>query len=165
MEIINESNIFDLLNKYKDPDSKLVDEVISEARKIKSLTLEQAAVLININKPEDYEKLFDAASYIKETIYGKRIVLFAPLYLSNYCTNNCLYCGFRVGNKTLHRSTLTKEEIEREVKILLDQGHKRVLLLTGEHPKEASLERLIEDINTVYSVRNEKGSYIRRINI
>ncbi len=165
MEIINEAQISDLLKKHSNPSSESIDDIISEAKKAKGLTLEQAAILININKPNDYEKLFEAASYVKDIIYGKRVVLFAPLYLSNFCINNCLYCGFRVGNTTIHRSSLTTEEIEIEVKEILDRGHKRILLLTGEHPIEASLERLIKDINTVYSVRNDKGSSIRRINI
>lgn len=165
MEIINEAKISNLLVKHSKPSSEEINEVIDEAKKARGLTLEQAAILINISKQEDLEKLFAAANEVKELIYGKRVVLFAPLYLSNYCTNNCLYCGFRVANKEIHRSVLTTEDIKMEVLEILRQGHKRVLLLMGEHHKKMSLEKFIEAIKTVYSVKDEKGSSIRRINV
>ena len=111
------------------------------------------------------QKLFDAANYVKETIYGRRVVLFAPLYISSYCTNNCLYCGFRVANKEIQRSTLSKSEIEEEVLTILEQGHKRILLLMGEHAKKAPLENFIKAIEQIYTIKDSKQSSIRRINV
>lgn len=165
MQIIDEKYIFELIEKYKNPDTVLIDEIIAEAKLAKGLSLEQVAALINIEKDDDLNKLFDVAKQIKEQIYGKRVVLFAPLYLSNFCTNNCLYCGFRIDNKDIHRTALNQDEIREEVVEILNQGHKRILVLTGAHSKKSSLEYLIESIGTIYSTQNNIGSNIRRINV
>jgi len=165
MNIINEKQIFDLLDKYQNPASELIDEIVAEAKLAKGISLEQVAALLNIENENDLNKIFETAKYIKQQIYGKRVVLFTPLYLSNFCTNNCLYCGFRIENKELNRISLTQNEIRSEVIEILNQGHKRLLLLIGEHSKKSSLDYLIQSIDTIYSTKNAKNSNIRRINI
>ena len=163
--IINEKQIFDLLDKFQTPAPELIDEIISEAKLANGISLEQVAALLNIENENDLNKIFETAKYIKQQIYGKRVVLFTPLYLSNFCTNNCLYCGFRIENKELNRISLTQDEIRSEVIEILNQGHKRLLLLMGEHSKKTSLDYLTQSIDTIYSTQNEKNSNIRRINI
>ena len=106
-----------------------------------------------------------AASFIKNMIYGNRLVLFAPLYISNYCSNNCLYCGFRQDNHELNRVALDMEQIAREVRMLEREGHKRLLMLCGEHPTRSSLDYFIEAIHTAYATRTAEGGEIRRINV
>lgn len=165
MKIIDENYIFKLLEKHSNPDSDKINEIIEKAKETKGINLEDAAILININKQQDLEKLFDTAKHIKNKIYGKRVVLFTPLYVSNYCMNDCLYCGFRVNNKAMNRISLTQDEIKEEVIAILEQGHKRVLMLMGEHPKKASLDYFIECINSVYSAKDSKGNSIQRINV
>jgi 2-iminoacetate synthase len=165
MDIIDEKYIAELLEKHSNPASDIINEIIEKAKEVKGISLKDAAILINTDKQQDLEKLFDTAKYIKNKIYGKRVVLFAPLYVSNYCTNDCLYCGFRINNKEMKRISLSQDEIEKEVIEILEQGHKRVLMLMGEHPKKASLDYFIESINKVYSVKDSKGNSIRRINV
>ena len=165
MQIINEKYIFELIEKYANPDSYLIDEIIEEAKLANGLSLEQVATLINVEKDDDLNKIFATANQIKKQIYGKRIVIFAPLYISNFCSNNCLYCGFRVGNKDIERIALSQDDIRAEVFEILAQGHKRILLLMGEHSQKSSLEYLIQSIDTIYSCKNDKNSNIRRINI
>jgi 2-iminoacetate synthase len=165
LQIINEKYIFELIEKYVNPDSYLIDEIIEEAKLAKGLSLEQVAALINVEKNDDLNKIFTTANQIKKQIYGKRVVFFAPLYISNFCTNNCLYCGFRIDNKEIERVALTQNDIHSEVIEILNQGHKRILLLIGEHSKKSSLEYLIQSIDTIYSCKNDKDSNIRRINI
>jgi len=165
MKIIDEQQISELLNKYHNPDPILIKEIIAEANKCKGLSLEKTAALINVTNPNDLATIFNTAKYIKEKIYGKRVVLFAPLYVSNYCTNNCLYCGFRSENQTINRLTLTQEDLSFEVNEILKQGHKRILMLMGEHQTKSSLDYFIQSINTAYSIKDEKGNSIRRINV
>jgi len=165
MKIIDEKYIYELIKKHSNPASEQINEIIIKAKEAKGISLEDAAILINTNKQQDLEKLFDTAKEIKNKIYGKRVVLFAPLYISNYCTNDCLYCGFRINNKEMKRVSLEQFEIEKEVVEILEQGHKRVLMLMGEHPKKASLDYFIESIHTVYSAKDSKGNTIRRINL
>ena len=109
--------------------------------------------------------ILQAAHKIKEDIYGNRLVLFAPLYIANHCANNCLYCGFRRDNKELNRVALTMEQINKEVQVLEREGHKRLLMLCGEHPTRSSLEYFMEAIETAYATKTEKGGEIRRINV
>lgn len=162
---IDEQKTFDLLKKYEKPSKEQVYDVLNKAAEMKGLELEDVAVLLNIHSPELQEALYHTAYKIKEEIYGKRLVLFAPIYISNYCSNNCLYCGFRVDNKSIVRRTLTLDEIKEEARELLRQGHKRTLMLMGEHHKGCSFDYFLEAIDAVYSVKDEKGSSIRRINI
>lgn len=165
LKIIDETKIFELLQKSKEPNDSEIIEILHKARELKGLSLNDIATLLNIHKPNQLEQLFHTAHYVKDTIYGKRLVLFAPLYLSNYCANNCLYCGFRAENRDVHRKSLTPEEIEEETLAILEQGHKRVLLLMGEDHRECNLDSFYKQIDKVYSVKDSKGSQIRRINV
>ena len=134
---------------------------------VQGLTLEETAYLLNIDpkfKPEFLDKLLDTALSIKQKIYGNRIVIFAPLYVSNYCTGSCLYCGFRAENKEMIRKRLSDEELVEEVKILQKQGHKRILMLMGEH-KLYSFADFIKAVHLVSSVKSEPHGEIRRINV
>ncbi len=162
---LDEERIQRALEETENPSLDQVEEVLAKALEMKGLTVEESAVLLNAKHPELRERLYDAARKVKETIYGKRIVLFAPLYISNYCVNNCLYCAFRRDNKELERRALGPAEIEQEVRILLKEGHKRTLLVTGEHPKYNSLDYIEMAVNTVYSVEDGVGQRIRRLNV
>lgn len=165
MFFIDENYLFQLINRSVKVEDQQVDEVLAKARELKGLELEEVAILLKIEDNENLNKLFSTALFIKEEIYGNRLVLFAPLYISNFCSNNCLYCGFRAENKSIERRTLSTEEIKEETRAILEQGHKRILMLMGENHKETGLDFLISAIDAVYSVRDSKGSSIRRINI
>jgi 2-iminoacetate synthase len=161
--IIDETKIFELLDT---PTSKeRAREILQKALELKGLEIDEVASLLNISDPELLQELFDTAKKVKDDIYGKRLVLFTPLYISNICSNDCLYCGFRVNNKTIERKELSMDEIKAETLTILEQGHKRILILLGETREKDFLDYLIEAIHAVYSVRDSKGSYIRRINI
>ncbi|MDC7222634.1 MAG: [FeFe] hydrogenase H-cluster radical SAM maturase HydG [Spirochaetales bacterium] len=151
------------LAKRNAPDQKELEEVLGKASLLKGLTPEEAACLLAVKDPEQIGLIMAAAAQAKETIYGKRLVMFAPLYTGNHCTNNCLYCGFRKDNKELKRRKLTQEEIAEQTRYLLREGHKRILLLSGESGAYP-LEYLKESLETIYSVR-EEGASIRRINV
>jgi 2-iminoacetate synthase len=145
-----------------------VRAVLAKARELRGLNMEEAAVLLGIEDPELVAELYRTAGEAKETIYGRRMVLFAPLYIGNRCSNDCLYCSFRAGNRDLARRSLSLEEIETETRALLREGHKRLLVLSGEEAGE-SVERLVEAIGRIYAVR-EKGprgglANIRRVNV
>lgn len=158
---IDEEYIWSLIKESKKLD---IDVVIEKALKAKGLTLEESAALINIEDEEKLNKLFAAARQVKELIYGKRIVLFAPLYLSNYCTNNCLYCAFREANKGLARVKLSVDEVIEDAKNLMQQGHKRLLLVAGEDTEQTKLDYVEEVISKIYATKVGRGE-IRRINI
>ncbi|MFW5758027.1 MAG: [FeFe] hydrogenase H-cluster radical SAM maturase HydG [Bacteroidota bacterium] len=145
------------------PDKERVREIIKASLDKKRLSLEETAVLLNAEDPELIEEIKEGARTLKEKVYGERIVLFAPLYVGDLCTNNCQYCGFRVENKQMKRITLGHEELIRETTALIDQGHKRLILVYGEHPKY-SAEFIAETVETVYSVKHNHGE-IRRVNI
>src|SRR3989337_2815457 len=113
-------------------------------------SLEDAAVLLSVGDHATLERIFRTAGKVKERVFGKRVVLFAPLYLSNYCTNDCLYCGFRNGNKDAVRKTLTREEIIREDMALESMGFKRLLLVCGEDPKRSGIEYIVGAVNAIY---------------
>ncbi|MFA4985861.1 MAG: [FeFe] hydrogenase H-cluster radical SAM maturase HydG [Candidatus Brocadiia bacterium] len=162
---LDEAAIHSALARAAAPDHALISDVLAKAAVLKGLTMEEAAVLLNATEPHSVEAIFAAARDAKKTIYGSRIVLFAPLYLSNFCVNNCLYCGFRVDNKDLARVALDKAEIEEETRILLKQGHKRVLLVTGQTPKYSSLDYIEMAVKAVYSMHGPADSRIRRINV
>jgi 2-iminoacetate synthase len=160
---INAYQINRLVNTAEDSKEK-IDEILKKALTLKGLNLEEVATLINIKDKDMTKKLFDTALFIKNKIYGTRLVMFAPLYVSNNCSNNCLYCGFRKDNRDIHRKTLTIDEIKNETKYILTQGHKRVLMLMGED-SNCSFDYFIDSINAVYSVKDYKDNSIRRINI
>lgn len=162
---INENLIHSIIEAASNPSDRDVTDVLAKAKKLKGLTPEETALLINIQNNSQIELLFNTAFEIKQTIYGNRIVLFAPLYVSNYCSNNCLYCGFRSDNDEILRKRLTIDEVKKETEILLEQGHKRILMLMGEENSGSSLDYFLECIEAVYSVKDSKGNSIRRINI
>lgn len=161
---IPEEKIFKQLEETKNPSKKQIEQVLSKAMELKGLSPQDTAVLINAQKmPEIDELIFQNARKVKENIYGNRMVLFAPLYVTNECGNNCSYCGFRASNPELIRKTLSDEELIREVEILEDQGHKRILLVYGEHPKFHA-DWLAHTVEVVYKVKKGHGD-IRRVNI
>jgi 2-iminoacetate synthase len=164
-DFIDDTKIENLLNKAKNPEPRRVREIIDKALELKGLSPEEVAVLLQTEDDELIGMIWQAAHKIKEDIYGNRLVLFAPLYIANHCANNCLYCGFRHDNKELNRVALTMEQITKEVQVLEREGHKRLLMLCGEHPTRSSLEYFMEAIETAYSVKTEKGGEIRRINV
>lgn len=160
---IDEDKINDLIDKK--PESKeRINEILDKALAAKGLTLEESAELLNIEDDKTLEKLFKTAKIIKEKIYGKRIVLFAPLYAANVCTNNCVYCAFRRDNKNIERRVLTPAEVVEEAKAIMRMGHKRILLLTGEDYKETGLDYLQEIMERIYKTKELNGE-IRRINV
>jgi 2-iminoacetate synthase len=160
---IDDRKIDSILTKAKSASSKSALAVIDKALKLNGLAPEDAAVLLAEGDPAVNEKLFKAARKIKELIYGKRLVIFAPLYVTNICVNNCLYCGFRCTNKLLERKRLTLEEIKEEVTILEKQGHKRILLEAGEDP-QGGIAYLEKAIKTIYATKFKNGE-IRRLNV
>lgn len=162
--IIQESDINDILSRKTVRDAVLVREVLAKARELKGLSLEDVAVLAPISDPELLNELFAAARFVKETIYGQRLVIFAPLYISNFCKNECTYCAFRARNTLIQRRALTQEEIAREIKILVDQGHKRVLLVAGESYPDEGFPYVLHAIDTIYGVKSANGE-IRRVNV
>ncbi|MFV0592661.1 MAG: [FeFe] hydrogenase H-cluster radical SAM maturase HydG [Draconibacterium sp.] len=161
---INEQKVWDALENNQNPDPSRIREVLARATEMKGLTLDEVAVLTCIQKPEMLEELYNTANKVKDTIYGKRLVLFAPLYISNLCANECLYCAFRASNKGINRHALPQEHIAREVEVLIKQGHKRILLVAGEsYPKEG-LQYVLDSVKTIYGVKSEHGE-IRRVNV
>ncbi len=163
-DFINEQKVWEIIEKCKNPEPKQIKNVLEKATEMKGLNLEDVAILTSISDPEMLAKLFDTANTVKETIYGKRLVLFAPLYISNLCSNECLYCAFRATNKEINRHALSQEHIAREVEVLIKQGHKRILLVAGEsYPKEG-FQYVLDSVRTVYNVKSEHGE-IRRVNV
>ncbi len=162
-DFINEQKVWDILEANKVADNGKIKEVLAKAREIKGLNLDDVAVLTGISDPEMIAELFKTANDVKETIYGKRLVLFAPLYISNLCANECLYCAFRATNKKITRNALSKEQIAREVKILINQGHKRILMVAGESYPNLGFQYVLDSIRTIYSVKTEHGE-VRRVN-
>ncbi|MGL4606546.1 MAG: [FeFe] hydrogenase H-cluster radical SAM maturase HydG [Eubacteriaceae bacterium] len=142
----------------------LIKEIIDRAHDFKGLTHREAALLLACEIVEQNNRLADLAKAIKKKLYGNRIVMFAPLYLSNYCVNGCVYCPYHYKNKTIRRKKLTQEEIVEEVIALQDMGHKRLALETGEDPVNCSIDYVLESIKTIYSIKHENGD-IRRVNV
>jgi 2-iminoacetate synthase len=164
-DFIDDTRIEDILNAAARPERKRVEEIIAKAGELKGLTPGETAVLLQTEDEEAIERIFQAAREIKQAIYGNRLVLFAPLYIANHCSNDCLYCGFRRSNRELTRVALTREQIASEVRVLEQEGHKRLLMLCGEHPKRSSIDYFIEAIETAYAVKTPRGGEIRRINV
>lgn len=160
VDFIKEDKIFSLLEKGKTTDKNEIREILAKARQCRGIDLEEVAKLLYLEDEEILNELYEVAKYIKNRIYGKRVVLFAPLYTSNECTNNCLYCGFRHDNKELHRKTLSLEEIVNEARAIEKQGHKRLLLICGEDPRKTSIKHFTDAMDAIY-----KAVDIRRINI
>ncbi len=144
--------------------AELIDAIIAKARERKGLNHREASVLLACEIPEKIEEVYALAREIKQDFYGNRIVLFAPLYLSNYCVNGCLYCPYHLKNKHIARKKLTQEEIVKEVTALQDMGHKRLAIEAGEDPVNNPIEYILECIDTIYSIKHKNGA-IRRVNV
>lgn len=165
-EFINHEEILSTL-AYADEhkhDKALITEILAKAKLEKGLSHCEASVLLACDIPELNEEIFALAKKIKDDFYGDRIVLFAPLYLSNYCVNGCVYCPYHAKNKHIARKKLTQEDIKREVIALQDMGHKRLALETGEDPVNNPIEYVLESIKTIYSIKHKNGA-IRRVNV
>ena len=165
-DFINHDEILDTLAYAEDHknDLPLIESIIAKAEERKGLSHRDAAVLLACEDVAANEKIFRLAEQIKKDFYGNRIVLFAPLYLSNYCVNGCVYCPYHAKNKHIRRKKLTQEEIRREVVALQDMGHKRLALEAGEDPVNNPFEYILESIKTIYSIKHKNGS-IRRVNV
>ncbi|WP_374712057.1 [FeFe] hydrogenase H-cluster radical SAM maturase HydG [Symbiobacterium terraclitae] len=153
-----------LLGSASAPTAARLGQILDKAALAQGLNLEEVADLLMVEDPEQLQAMFRTAYEIKEKIYGNRIVLFAPLYVSNLCVNNCRYCGFRRSNEQEVRRRLTQEEVAEEVRALLRMGHKRVLLEAGEDPRNCDIDYVVDCIRTIYGVREGNGN-IRRINV
>ncbi len=172
-EIHDESKIREALRYGADnhDDKELVSKILEKALNPKTwnkgLDVFEASVLLHTEKPELLREIYKAAWKVKRMIYGKRLVLFAPLYVNNTCSNNCLYCGFRKANKELKRVILTMKDIEEEVKVIESMGHKRILLVAGEDDERLGIDYYVEAIRTIYKTRGppEGRGEIRRVNV
>ncbi len=165
-EFINHEEILETL-AYADANKdnlELIDSILEKARERKGLSHREASVLLACDSKEKIEEMYALAKQIKQDFYGNRIVMFAPLYLSNYCINGCVYCPYHISNKHIARKKLTQEEIKREVIALQDMGHKRLALEAGEDPKNNPIEYILESIKTIYSIKHKNGA-IRRVNV
>ena len=165
-EFINHEEILESLDYGRNHknDRKLIKEILEKAKKARGLSHRDAFVLLSCQEEDLNEEIFSLAKKLKEKFYGNRIVLFAPLYLSNYCVNGCLYCPYHAKNKTIPRRKLSQDEIRKEVIALQDLGHKRLALETGEDPVNNPIEYVLESIKTIYSIKHKNGS-IRRVNV
>ena len=165
-EFISHEEILDTL-EYAEQNKEnraLIDSILDKARLRKGLTHREASILLACEMPDKIQELYDLAEQIKKDFYGNRIVMFAPLYLSNYCVNGCVYCPYHLKNKHIARKKLTQEEVVREVTALQDMGHKRLAIEAGEDPVNNPLDYILECINTIYSIKHKNGA-IRRVNV
>lgn len=165
-EFIAHEEVMDTLHyaQQNKCNAALIDSILEKARLKKGLSHREAAVLLDCDIEEKNQEIYQLAEQLKKDIYGNRIVMFAPLYLSNYCVNGCVYCPYHLKNKHIARKKLTQEDIRREVTALQDMGHKRLAIEAGEHPTMNPIEYILESIETIYSVKHKNGS-IRRVNV
>ncbi len=165
-EFIDDAEILETLDyaQKNKANRALIEQILEKAKECKGLSHKEAAVLLECEIPDLIEKIFTLAKEIKQRFYGNRIVMFAPLYLSNYCVNECRYCPYHHSNCHIARKQLTQEEIVREVTALQDMGHKRLALETGEDPVNCPIDYVLESIKTIYSIKHKNGA-IRRVNV
>lgn len=165
-EFINDAEILDSLAyaEANKSNKEVIDAILKKAGEMKGISHREAAVLLECDLEEENQKIEKLAKEIKERFYGKRIVMFAPLYLSNYCINGCVYCPYHMKNKHIARKKLTQEEIKKEVIALQDMGHKRLAIEAGEDPVNNPIEYILESIKTIYSIKHKNGA-IRRVNV
>ncbi|MDD3172411.1 MAG: [FeFe] hydrogenase H-cluster radical SAM maturase HydG [Herbinix sp.] len=165
-EFINHEEILETLEyaKANKNNREVIDNILKKAENRKGLTHREASVLLECDLEDEVQRIYQLAMKIKEDFYGNRIVMFAPLYLSNYCVNGCVYCPYHYVNKHISRKKLTQEDIRREVIALQDMGHKRLALEAGEDPVNNPLEYILESIKTIYSIQHKNGA-IRRVNV
>ncbi len=165
-EFISDEEIRETL-AYADANKEnleVIDQILHKAKERKGLTHREASVLLACELPEKVNEIFALAEQLKKDYYGNRIVLFAPLYLSNYCVNGCVYCPYHAKNKHIARKKLTQEEIIKEVTALQDMGHKRLAIEAGEDPVNNPIDYILECIHTIYSIKHKNGA-IRRVNV
>lgn len=165
-EFINDSEIRETLafaDENKD-NLELIDSILEKAKERKGLSHREASVLLACDNEDKIKEMYNLAEQIKKDFYGNRIVMFAPLYLSNYCINGCKYCPYHISNKHIARKKLTQEDIRREVIALQDMGHKRLAIEAGEDPQNNPIEYILECIKTIYSIKHKNGA-IRRVNV
>ena len=160
---INHEYIYKVLEETKNPSNKQIREVLDRAKNREGLDYKDIAILLQAEDENDLKEIYSLAGEIKKDIYGKRVVVFAPLYVSDYCVNNCIYCGYKRDNK-FNRRRLTMDEVAQEVKILEQMGHKRLALELGEDPVNAPIEYVLECLDTIYKTQNNNGE-IRRVNV
>lgn len=167
-DFINDEEIWEKIEREKNPDPRKIREIVKKSFEIQTLTPDETAALLNVKDPELWEEIYAAAAEVKKKVYDNRIVTFAPLYCSNYCVNNCLYCGFRRDNKEEVRRRLTLDEVKDETKALAGKiGHKRLIVVYGEHPL-SDANYIADTIRAIYSVKvKTKNGYgdIRRVNV
>jgi 2-iminoacetate synthase len=161
---IDETAVMAVLDKNTKPDEKRIADILARARGCKGLEPDEIAALMAITDAGQLGLLFETAQFVKEHIYGKRLVLFTPLYISNLCGNECLYCAFRAKNEAIKRRALTQEEIRREVETLVAGGHKRILLVAGESYPQQGFSYVLDSVATIYGVKRPPGE-IRRVNV
>ena len=162
-DFIDEPKIAGLLDRGRDPDPARIRDIISRSLSLARLEPGQTAALLNVKDPGLWEEIFEAAAEVKNRVYGPRVVTFAPLYLSNLCVNSCLYCSFRRENGAEKRRRLSLEEVRRETEALVAIGHKRLIIVLGEHP-DSDIDYMTDAIRTIYGVK-EGSSEIRRVNV
>ena len=160
---INHDLIYKILEETKNPSNEEIKGILEKAKKRDGLSYKDIAILLQTEDKSDLEEIYKLAGEIKKDIYGKRIVVFAPLYVSDYCVNNCVYCGYKRDNK-FERRKLTMDEVAEEVRILEKMGHKRLALELGEDPVNAPIDYALECLDTIYKTQNENGE-IRRVNV
>lgn len=165
-EFIHHGEILETLayGEQNKTNAALIDQILEKARLRKGLSHREAMILLDCDIPEKNQEIFALAEQIKKDFYGNRIVMFAPLYLSNYCVNGCVYCPYHISNGQIARKKLTQEEIKREVIALQDMGHKRLAIEAGEDPVNNPIEYILESIHTIYSIKHKNGA-IRRVNV
>lgn len=161
---IDHEKIISFLAEARPPDASETADILAKARQLQGIDFSEAGRLLLLENADDLAALFETALYVKNEIYGRRLVLFAPLYISNLCNNECLYCAFRKSNTQISRRTLSLDEIRRETEMLVDQGHKRLLLVSGEGLGQGALDFSLKAIETIYGVKRGNGE-IRRVNI
>ena len=160
---INHEYIYKILEETKNPSNEQIKEVLNRAKNREGLDYKDIAILLQAEDEKDLKEIYSLAGEIKKDIYGKRVVVFAPLYVSDYCVNNCVYCGYKIDNK-FNRRRLTMDEVAQEVKILEQMGHKRLALELGEDPVNAPIDYVLECLDTIYKTQNNNGE-IRRVNV
>jgi 2-iminoacetate synthase len=164
-DYINEAAIFSALSDTTRPESAEVRAILEKGRELHGLDFNEVATLIKVEDPALMEEIFATASAIKNEIYGSRLVMFAPLYISNRCANECSYCAYRASNSELNRVVLTQEQIAAETRVIIEQGHKRILMVAGEsYPDHNSLKYVYDAVATLYATKSGRGE-IRRVNV
>ncbi len=162
-DFIENSNIQETLLANRNPAITRIREIMAKALELNRLELDETAALLNCDDDDLWEEMFAIGLQIKHKVYGRRIVTFAPLYVSNYCVNGCTYCGFRADNKDIHRKQLSMEELAEEIKALVNMGHKRLIMVYGEHPK-SDVHYIAETLKVAYATKSGNGE-IRRVNV